>query len=203
MTSKRRYHHGDLERALIVTALDIIGSDGVEGLTLRGVGARVGVSRSALYRHFDDKAALVARIASDGFRLLHETLRRVRENAPRDAEDTLEVMAAAHVHFARANPSHYATMFGGVLQGWEIVSRAVRGRPTPRAARSSTRFATRSGAGGLVQAIRYLIAEVMWALTYGVARLGTSSQLTEQRLPIEALAVQGVRWVSDGCQTPI
>ena len=48
-----------------------------------------------------------------------------------------------------------------------------------------------------------LIAEVMWALTFGVARLGTSGQLTQQPSPIEALAVQGVRWVSDGCQTPI
>ena len=56
----------------------------------------------------------------------------------------------------------------------------------------------RMGAGDPV-----LIAEIMWALTYGVARLGTSSQLTQQRLPIEALAVQGVRWVSDGCLTPI
>jgi hypothetical protein len=45
-----------------------------------------------------------------------------------------------------------------------------------------------------------LIAEVMWALTFGIARLGSSSQLPRTALPAEALAVQGVRWVSDGCQ---
>jgi AcrR family transcriptional regulator len=201
-TSKRRYHHGDLERALIVTALDIIGSEGLEGLTLRGVGAKVGVSRSALYRHFDDKAGLVARIASDGFRLLHETLRRVRENAPRDADDMLEVMAAAHVHFARANPSHYATMFGGLLQDWALYPELAREAEAARGeVVDAVRDAQRRGRIGAGDPV--LIAEVMWALTYGVARLGTSSQLTQQRLPIEALAVQGVRWVSDGCLTPI
>jgi AcrR family transcriptional regulator len=195
---KRRYHHGDLERALLVTALDIIGSDGVEALTLRRVGARVGVSRSALYRHFDDKAALVSRIASDGFRLLHETLRRVRLNAPPDAHDTLEVMAAAHVHFACANPSHYATMFGGFLQNWrtypELARQADAARGELVAAVHDAQRGGRIGSGD-----PGLIAEVMWALTFGIARLGTSRQLTEQSLPIEALAVHGVRWLSDGC----
>jgi len=199
---KRRYHHGDLERALLVTALDIIGSDGVEALTLRGVGARVGVSRSALYRHFDDKAALVARIASDGFRLLHETLKRVRVNARADAHDTLEVMAAAHVHFARANPSHYATMFGGFPESWRTYPELARQADAARGeVVDAVHDAQRSGRIGSGDPV--LIAEVMWALTLGIARLGTSPRLTEQSLPIEALAVQGVRWVSDGCRTPI
>jgi AcrR family transcriptional regulator len=198
---KRRYHHGDLERALIATALEVIQAEGLEALTLRRVGTRAGVSRSALYRHFDDKAALVARIASDGFRLLHETLVRVRANASPDAGDTLEVLAAAHVHFARANPSHYATMFGSARDR----------RKHPELARQAD-AARAEVVGAILDAQRRaalgsgdpeLIAAVMWALTFGVARLGTSSQLTETALPAEALAVQGVRWVSDGCQTPV
>jgi AcrR family transcriptional regulator len=195
----KRYHHGDLEQALVATALEIIGAEGVEGLTLRRVGAKVGVSRSALYRHFDDKAALVARIAADGFRLLHETLVRVRANAAPGASDTLEVMAAAHVHFARANPSHYATMFGGFLG--------------ERRAYPDVAHQAGAAIGELVHVVQdaqrrgrlgpgdpVVIAEVMWALTFGIARLGTSNHLGARALPIEALAVQGVRWVSDGCQ---
>jgi AcrR family transcriptional regulator len=196
------YHHGALEQALLATALEIISADGVEGLTLRRVGSEVGVSRSALYRHFDDKAALVARIAADGFRLLHETLMRVRANAGPDARDTLEVMAAAHVHFAQANPSHYATMFAGHLED---------ARAYPEVVQQSD-----AALGELVDVIRdaqrrgYLgpgdpiaIADVMWALTFGVARLATSNHLRPHGLPIEALAVQGVRWVSDGCQAGV
>jgi AcrR family transcriptional regulator len=199
---KSRYHHGDLERALVVTALEIIGAEGLDALTLRRVGEKAGVSRSALYRHFDDKSALVARIAADGFKLLRETLVRVRANATPQSGDTLEVMAAAHVHFAQGNPSHYATMFGGAVQDW---------RRYPEVGRQAE-----SALGEVVDAVREAqrqgsigpgdsraIAEVMWALTFGVARLGTSNHFTAGALPIEALAVLGVRWVSDGCQTPI
>jgi AcrR family transcriptional regulator len=55
---RRPYHHGNLRRALLDEALATIRDEGVNGLTLREIGARVGVSRTALYRHFADKRAL-------------------------------------------------------------------------------------------------------------------------------------------------
>src|SRR5215468_9644695 len=69
-----QYHHGDLRRALIDQALRTIDKEGAEGLTLRGVGDALGVSRTALYRHFSDKQALVAAVASEGFRALRAAL---------------------------------------------------------------------------------------------------------------------------------
>ena len=76
---RNQYHHGDLRRALIDEAARVIGARGVEHLTLRGVGQRLGVSRTALYRHFADKASLLAAVGyslNRGFlaverRLLH------------------------------------------------------------------------------------------------------------------------------------
>src|SRR3954468_6935016 len=62
-----RYHHGDLRRALVDEALATIRRAGVAGLTLRGVAAALGVSRTALYRHFTDKEALLAVLAREGF----------------------------------------------------------------------------------------------------------------------------------------
>jgi AcrR family transcriptional regulator len=53
------YHHGDLRRALLEEAVRTIRDDGASALTLRAVGARLGVSRTALYRHFADKSALL------------------------------------------------------------------------------------------------------------------------------------------------
>jgi hypothetical protein len=52
------YHHGNLRQALIDQAVQTIRRHGVEGLTLRGAGADLRVSRTALYRHFPDKHAL-------------------------------------------------------------------------------------------------------------------------------------------------
>jgi AcrR family transcriptional regulator len=69
-----QYHHGDLRRALLEEALRTIQGEGVEHLTLRGVGETLGVSRTALYRHFSDKQALLAVVGREGFRMLRLAL---------------------------------------------------------------------------------------------------------------------------------
>src|SRR5918998_300942 len=51
---RRPYHHGNLRRALLDETLATIRDEGVDGLTLREIGARLGVSHAALYRHFVD-----------------------------------------------------------------------------------------------------------------------------------------------------
>src|SRR5215467_1838029 len=68
------YHHGDLRRALLDEALRTIQTHGVEQLTLRTVGERLGVSRSALYRHFADKQSLLAAVGTEGFRTLRQAV---------------------------------------------------------------------------------------------------------------------------------
>src|SRR6266542_1478214 len=79
-----RYHHGDLRRALLEEAVRTIRDDGVAALTLRAVGARLGVSRTALYRHFADKSALLNAVSEDGFRRLGDALERAWEGGGRD-----------------------------------------------------------------------------------------------------------------------
>src|SRR5262249_14471413 len=70
----KAYHHGDLRRALLDEALRTIQMHGVEHVTLRTVGERLGVSRSALYRHFADKHALLAAVGKEGFRKLRKAI---------------------------------------------------------------------------------------------------------------------------------
>src|SRR5687767_12387026 len=105
------YHHGDLRRALIDQALATVDKRGVEGLTLRGVGESLGVSRTALYRHFSDKQSLVAAVASEGFRTLRLALIEAWERKGRGAAG-FEAMGDAYLRFAVAHPAHYRVMFG-------------------------------------------------------------------------------------------
>jgi AcrR family transcriptional regulator len=93
-------------------AVRTIQSQGVEALTLRGVGARLGVSRTALYRHFTDKQALLAAVAADGFLTLRAALLDAWESGGRD-QDGFSAMGKAYVRFAVTHPSHYRVMFGG------------------------------------------------------------------------------------------
>ena len=110
-----RYHHGDLSRSLLQEALRTIEKGGVAALTLRSVGEKLGVSRTALYRHFADKSALLAAVATEGFRTLrHET--QHAWDAQGGGRKGFEAMGEAYVRFAVAHPSHYRVMFGGYVR---------------------------------------------------------------------------------------
>lgn len=109
--TKRAYHHGDLPRALVVAALELIERKGADALTLREVTSAVGVTHGAAYRHFEDKTALLAAIAEEGYRLLaqrlSETSRRLRTPRTR-----LRAIACEYVAFALERPAHYRVMWG-------------------------------------------------------------------------------------------
>ena len=77
-TVRRRqsYHHGDLKRALTSAALSLVAEKGPKGFTLTEAARRAGVSAAAPYRHFADKAELLAAVAEQGFHALHGDLGR-------------------------------------------------------------------------------------------------------------------------------
>ncbi len=194
---KGAYHHGDLERALLDAALRTIREDGVRGLTLRGVGARLGVSRTALYRHFDDKTALLARVAAEGFRLLHEALTRAIATAAAEGTDTLQGMARAYVHFALTNQSHYQTMFGGFLTDWSRYPDLIQhGEAAFTVLVETIRDAQHRGR--IVPGDPIELAEITWSLTHGIATLGAARQLERTSIGVEGLAVLGCRFLEHG-----
>jgi len=103
-----------------------IRSHGIDGLTLRGVGSALGVSRTALYRHFTDKAALLAAVAAEGFRMLREETARAWEDGERGLSG-FEAMGVAYVRFAITHPSHYRVMFGADISSAADVQLAGEG----------------------------------------------------------------------------
>ena len=103
------YHHGNLERGLIDLATEVIAKQGVEHLTLRLLGEQLGVSRSALYRHFPDKQTLLVRVAEEGFGRFGDALDAAR--ASKSGEDVFVRMGRAYLDFVRHNPGHYRVMF--------------------------------------------------------------------------------------------
>ena len=118
MARKRpnRYHHGDLSRSLLQEALRTIEKGGVAALTLRAVGEKLGVSRTALYRHFADKSALLAAVATEGFRTLRHRNAATPGTQQGGGREGFEAMGEAYVRFAVAHPSHYRVMFGGYVR---------------------------------------------------------------------------------------
>ena len=107
-----KYHHGNLRAALLNEAAAMIANDGVASVTMRTISARLGVSRSALYRHFPDRAALMVAVAAAGFQRLTNCLESIDAVAPRSSTERFRRMGEEYVRFALENPAHYGLMFG-------------------------------------------------------------------------------------------
>jgi len=104
------YHHGDLRRALIEAALGMVQEDKSWQFTLREVARRAGVSHTAPYRHFPDKAALLAELARVGFEKMGEQLAAAIEGNL-SIKEQLIAAAKAYIEFGTANPALYTLMF--------------------------------------------------------------------------------------------
>ena len=103
---ERPYHHGDLRRALLATAVEMIAEAGPAALSLRALARRTGVSHAAPAHHFGDKAGLLTVVAAEGYRLLAAVLRDAYERTG----SFLEV-GVAYVRFALAHRPYFEVMF--------------------------------------------------------------------------------------------
>ncbi|MGW7048507.1 TetR/AcrR family transcriptional regulator [Streptomyces avermitilis] len=99
---QRPYHHGDLRRAILGAALDVIATDGPSALSLRDLARRAGVSHAAPAHHFKDRTGLLTAIAAEGYELLAAALA--------EAED-LRDAGVRYVRFATEHPAHFQVMF--------------------------------------------------------------------------------------------
>jgi AcrR family transcriptional regulator len=99
----------DLRARLIAIALDAL--ERGEDVGLRAIARDAGVSAMAPYRHFRDKAALLAAVAMRGFDDLKAVLLDADQRA--DAVAALVAQGEAYIAFARANPALFRLMFAG------------------------------------------------------------------------------------------
>jgi AcrR family transcriptional regulator len=106
------YHHGDLRRALIDTALSLVSEEGAWDFSLREVARRAGVSHAAAYNHFPDKAALLAEVAAHGFEALRSATEAAARRRRLSPSRQLVAVARAYVEFGVSHPAHYRLMFG-------------------------------------------------------------------------------------------
>ena len=111
--AKPEYHHGDLKRALLEAALELLEEVGEAGLSLRAAARKAGVSHAAPYRHFADKGALVTAVAIRGFSDLQGALETARAHAPGDPADALRSLGHAYIEFALRRPALFNLIFGG------------------------------------------------------------------------------------------
>lgn len=115
--TRKRYHHGDLYAALVSAGVSLLATDGLEGVSLRAVARLAGVSHSAPYHHFTNKAALVEALAVEGHRRLLASLTEARAEGSGTAMQALLRVGVSYVEFALGNPGLFQLMNRPELRG--------------------------------------------------------------------------------------
>jgi AcrR family transcriptional regulator len=173
-------------------ALRTIQAAGVEHLTLRTVGERLGVSRTALYRHFADKQALLATVGREGFRMLRQAVASAWERNGRGRAG-FRAMARAYVRFAVEHPSHYRVMFGGFIESSAKDDQFI-GEARAAFQVLVDALVEQQNTGDIRRDEPVLMARFIWALVHGTAMLVIDGQLPEaaQREALEQYAVERI-----------
>ena len=183
MSDKEGYHHGNLRAALLESAFDILVESGVEGLSLRGVARRAGVSPGAPYNHFKDKQAILSELAqSRRSQAAHAFVSAMeREETP---HAKLRALGATYVGYALEHKEEFNLMFDGSLGSY------ARGAPTHVPLLDLFREVIGAADSRLSKTELDTAAITAWSLIHGLAQLLISGPLQELgRDPEQAAAL--------------
>jgi len=172
----RPYHHGDLRRAIVAAALEILSETQSHDFSLRELARRAGVSHNAPYKHFAEKRDLLAAVSAGGFEVL---TKRMNVEAAKASQPRAQLFAVlrAYIRYGVENPALYRLMFGGYLSGPDD------GRPAIERAAAETARALLAGLirdGALGKAIpdtprneRKIAGAILacWSLVHGLTQL--------------------------------
>jgi AcrR family transcriptional regulator len=175
-----------LRNTLIAAALKILKAEKEEP-SLRAVARAAGVSAMTPYRHFPDKAGLLAAVADHGFEEMRDAL--VAADDQRDAREALIAQGMAFINFAKKNPALFRLMYShqyghassdAVRATYEILAKRVTGiEPTRATAATLACRALVQGIAAIELSGRRAPAtreDIALALRMFVSGLGTSTK---------------------------
>lgn len=170
----RPYHHGNLRTALLNAAVELIAESGPEAFTLREAARRAGVSHNAPYRHFRDKADLLAAVAAEGFERLTASMRGAMRRGTNPAE-RFRLCGEGYVRFAQKYPQHLRVMFDLPVSE---KAPAAYGQPARQAFQTLVDGVLALQAEGLLPGGDAMApALAAWSAVHGLAKLATSGHL--------------------------
>jgi AcrR family transcriptional regulator len=167
------YHHGDLRRAVLDRAVQVITSEGADALSLRALAADLGVSHTAPRHHFSSRQGLLTAVAVEGFVELRQRLERIRNEG-----GTFLDIGVGYVSFALDRPAHFSVMFTPAILDpadpdledameatFSLLRQGVDELPSPSAQQDAAAAVIAS-----------------WSLVHGLATLALSGNLDKARV---------------------
>jgi AcrR family transcriptional regulator len=173
----RAYHHGDLRRALVEAAYDLVAEGGAETVSVREAARRAGVSPGAPFRHFPSRDALMAAVAAEAQRRFRREIADALVGVP-DSEPLarFRALGRAYLRWAMRNPGHFAVISDGRLFDYGSAAgeaAALRADNAQIIDQSARWLAEAAAMGQLRFADIKLLQIAARALVYGYARMNT------------------------------
>jgi AcrR family transcriptional regulator len=170
-SARQGYHHGDLRQTLLASAKSLIAQAGIEGLSLRKLAERAGVSRTAPYHHFSDKNDLLCAIAAEGFRRRHRSVAQAYENPALTPREKFEEFICGYIRFAAENPEEYELMFGRSIWKQKNSTQELRDVAYPCFQHQLEMFRSWQQCGLISSTNPLRTSQVIWGTVHGIAKL--------------------------------
>ena len=105
------YHHGDLRNTAIIAAAELIDQSGNYEISIANVAKRAGVSSAALYRHFEDKEALLTAVRELALIGLMQRLEVVAAQHEQGTQLLIEELGICYLQFAKDKRSFFGLLW--------------------------------------------------------------------------------------------
>ncbi|MCX4244351.1 TetR/AcrR family transcriptional regulator [Paraliomyxa miuraensis] len=172
-------NHNSLKEAIVQAAIELGTELGEEGLTMRGIAARLGVSATALYQHFEGKASILRAIRFHGLALMNRSVAPAFDHT--DPLDQIRESALAYINFARSNPWLYSLLFGGDLVDYDSLTDEEREVLLYPQVKVQSAFQVGKEQGKLRVDIDVATSPfLLWASNHGLAMLLITGRVSEQ-----------------------
>ena len=188
---RRNYHHGDLRRALLDAAVQLINQRGLDAVSVREVAKLAGVSPGAPFRHFATRNALLTAVAEEAMDRLAAAI-EMALLAAKDGNPLQQVRAigVGFLQWALSNPTHFQVISTRAVidfEGSTLRKRndAIRSKMTELLNVAAALGLLRVGDVG-----RYLIAAR--AMAYGLARMYIDGQVPSWGLDESAAMAESI-----------
>lgn len=155
----------DVRRKVLDASLAFIAKEGPDGLSMRDVARRAGISHQAPYHHFGDRAGIFAAISEEGFKMLTAAFREVLTISSHPSRGCLE----QYLRMALDHPGHFRVMFRSDICGLGIDEAATKAADESFGELLNT--VDRITGGSVSESKRQAWASLLWSIAHGFATL--------------------------------
>ncbi len=103
----------DLPKRILEEAEKVVVTSGYQGINMRDLAGRVGVSATAIYHYFSSKAELLRALRLRAVELLNRRIRAIGQDLP--GPEVLSALGREYLDFAEKNPNLYRLVFEAPL----------------------------------------------------------------------------------------